>query len=57
MKTDNEVDHFTGFEMAQMQLHKQSQTVQMLVWPGAEACGGASLRFLRFYPSELVKTT
>lgn len=53
------LDHFTDFEMAEMQQHKQSQMDEVLVlaWPDAEACGGASRRFLHFYPSELVKTT
>lgn len=54
-----ELDHFTDLDMAQMQLHKQSQTdeAQVLNWPDAGACGRASRRFLHFYPSELVKTT
>lgn len=41
------MDNFTDFEM---ELHKQSlmDEPQVLVWLDAEACGGASLRFLCF---------
>lgn len=47
------LDHFTDYDMTQMQL--QTDEVQVLAWPDADACGRASRRSLHFYPSELVK--
>lgn len=49
------LDHFTDYDMTQTQL--QTDKVQVLAWPDADACGRASRRSLHFYPSELVKTT